>query len=91
MYLIQSKSVVGVECGKNDFELKLRYFLAYDLAEKAQGKNAQYDNASRKLMEYCKERFPSTMELFDNGMIDKTKVKIGCHFNKEARIGTSSF
>ena len=91
MYLIQSKSVAGAECGKNDFELKLRYFLAYDLAEKAQGKNAQYDNASRKLMEYCKEKFPSTKELFDNGMIDKTKVRIGCHFNKAARIRTSSF
>lgn len=76
-YSIIAQAIAATDCGKDSFEKKCRYWLAYDYAKKA---------GNGSLMSKYKSMFPTKTEVFDHGLIDKSTFHIGCWMDEDATI-----
>lgn len=76
-------------CGKNEFQKRMTYVLAYNMARRAAAVDPSIGATAGKLMRNYKANFPSKKVIFIEGVKEGDPFKVGCWINENVRVTSS--
>jgi tetratricopeptide (TPR) repeat protein len=76
-------------CGKNEFEIRMTYVAAYNMAKRAAAVDPSIGVTAGKFMRNYKANFPSKKVIFTEGVKEGDPHRIGCWINENVKVTSS--
>ena len=77
------------QCGKSEFEKRMTFVPAYNMALKASKVDPSISSVARKFLRNYKANFPSKKVIFTEGVKEGDPFKVKCWINESVKVSSS--